>query len=169
MTGSHAGASSLAAEVGRLVAAEPGLVLLDGQSSGVGLDAANAFGAECVQRHTDIRERIRYFPNPYSFNPSFANNPSLISTLKQWRVNLARAAHTVIVFDGGMGTDAEVEVARSMDCYIVPVFGGAGGTGDRLLNDHDIVSRINPNYVSAALAGSATANDIVKCALATFS
>jgi hypothetical protein len=168
VTGSHAQQSVLAADVGRLLAAIPDVVLLDGQSSGIGRDAANAFGTTCVQRHIDIRERIRFFPNPYSFDPAFANNASLLGTLKQWRVSLARAAHSIIVFDGGMGTDTEVEVARELGCIIVPVMGTTNGTGNRLLNDPEVVQRLDANYVSTAKSGKATAKDIVDCLLETF-
>jgi len=167
ITGSHSAKSSLAAEIGTLLALTPGIVLLDGQSSGIGRDAASAFGTACVQQRTDIRDRIRFFPNPYSFDPTFSNNASLLGTLKQWRANLARAAHTFVVFDGGMGTDAEIEVAREMDCVIVPVMGAKGGTADRLLSDRDIVRRLDPTYVANAQAGKATARDVVKCLLET--
>lgn len=167
ITGSHTSTSTLATEIGERLASAPGVVLLDGQSSGIGRDAANAFGTACVQQRTDIRDRIRYFPNPYSFNPTFSNNVSLLGTLKQWRANLARAAHTFVVFDGGMGTDAEVEMAREMNCVIVPVMGSKGGTADRLLGDAQIVRRLDPTYVANAQAGKASAQDVVKCVLET--
>lgn len=168
ITGSHSVHNPLAVEVGTLLASSADVVLLDGQSSGIGREAANAFGMACVQQRTDIRERIRFFPNPYSFDPSFSNNPSLLGTLKQWRTSLARAAHSLVVFDGGMGTEAEIEVAREMDCVIVPVMGAKGGTGGRLLSEPEIIRRLDPTYVTNAQGGKATAEDIAKCLLETF-
>src|ERR1017187_2393208 len=94
----------LASEVGTLLAGVKDLVLLDGQSEGIGREAANAFGEECVRQHFDIRKRIRFFPNPYTFNREFADNRAYLGTLKEWRASLFRSAHIAIVFDGGMGT-----------------------------------------------------------------
>jgi hypothetical protein len=168
VTGSHKKASRLATELGELLATEPNVMLLDGQSSGIGRKAANAFGTECVKQLIDIRDRVRYFPNPYSFDPSFANDRALLGILKQWRASLARAAHAVVVFDGRMGTDAEVEVAREMGCIIIPVPGALGGTGNRLLADTAISSRLDPNYLSAARSGKVTATDIIGCLRAAF-
>jgi len=164
ITGSHTTSDTdIAEKIGGLLALKPDIVLLDGQSSGVGRAAANAFGTTCVQQSSDMRGRIRYFPNPYAFNPKFSDDPSLLGTLRQWRASLARAAHVVVVFDGGMGTDAEVEVVREMDCVVVPVKGVAGGTADRLLSDPKIASRLNPSYVSKAKEGAATAEDVAQC------
>ncbi|MDQ3816065.1 MAG: SIR2 family protein [Acidobacteriota bacterium] len=169
VTGSHTNNNSLAAELGRLLAHEANVIFLDGQSTGIGRDAANAYGAECVNKRVDIRDRVRHFPNPYSFNPSFANDPTLLNTLKQWRASLARAAHSIVVFDGGMGTNAEIELAREMGCVIIPVPGRPKGTASRLLADSDITNRLDPNYIAAASSGMVTAGDIIACLRATFS
>ena len=171
ITGSHTTShTELAEEVGKLLAAESGIVLLDGQqSTGIGRAAANAFGTACVKEFSDIRGRIRYFPNPYAFNQDFSNDASLLGTLKQWRVSLARAAHVVIVFDGGMGTEAEVEVIREMDCTIVPVMGKKEGTAERLLGDPKITDRLSQTYVSKAKEGTAKAVDVVECIIDVFS
>jgi hypothetical protein len=170
ITGSHTTSNTAMAEqIGELLALDSDIVLLDGQSSGVGRAAANAFGTACVQKFRDIRGRIRYFSNPYAFNPKFSDDPSLLGTLKQWRASLARAAHVVVVFDGGMGTDAEVEVVREMDCVIVPVKGGIGGTADRLLSDPKITNRLSPSYVSKAKEGTAKAEDVAQCIVDYFS
>lgn len=170
ITGSHTTSDNEMAEnIGDLLALRKDIVLLDGQSSGVGRAAANAFGTTCVQQSSDIRGRIRYFPNPYAFNPNFSNDPSLLGTLRQWRASLARAAHVVVVFDGGMGTDAEIEVVREMNCVIVPVKGSAGGTADRLLSDPKVASRISKAYVAKAKEGTAIAEDVVQCISDLFS
>ena len=108
VTGSHIDHPSLASEIGTLLAAEEDVVLLDGQSEGTGREASNTFGAECVRRHHDIASGTGYFPNPYAFNPSFSNDPTHLGTLKLWR-GASLSAQVVIVFDGGMGTKAEVK------------------------------------------------------------
>ena len=149
--------------MGKLLADEKDLVLLDGQSEGIGREASNAFGEECVRQHFDIRERIRFFPNPYTFNPSFANNRAYLSTLKKWRASLFRAAHIAIVFDGGMGTGAELEVAREMDCCIVPVPVSLNDLAYKLLADSKIAQKLPSKFLTAAQAVALTAGDVLDC------
>ncbi|MFP2906145.1 SIR2 family protein [Pyxidicoccus sp. 3LFB2] len=169
ITGSHTAGDTKAADIGGLLAGTHEVLFLDGQSEGVGRAAANAFGTACIKVHTDIRDRIRYFPNPYAFNPKFSNDVSLLGPLKQWRASLMRAAHTVVVFDGGMGTDAEVELARSLGCIIVPVPNAPDGTAARLLRDAKIQEALPPDYVASAKVRSPAAEEVVDCVLGTFS
>lgn len=174
-TGSHTGTSThistLAANVGTLLASVKPIIMIDGQSSGIGRDVLNAFGTACVNNRLDIPERIRYFPNPYSVNPAFANNRALLDMLKQWRGSLLRATHTVLAFDGGMGTETEVELARALGCHIVPVPDAAGGLAERLLGDADIrqqLDKIDPSYGPKASSRTLTALDIVECIKRSF-
>lgn len=156
-TGSHAGSSPLAAEVGKLLAGvDPPILMLDGQSSGTSRQVMDAFGTACVIGKKDFRTRIRYFPNPYSVNASFASDPAHLDTLKQWRATLLRATRTMLVFDGGMGTEAEVALARNFRCQIIPVPERPGDLSTRLLQEADIeqhLRTIDPAYLSKATSG----------------
>jgi SIR2-like domain/Sir2- and TIR-associating SLOG family len=168
VTGSHQHQPGVAEELGKELASEKGVVLLDGQSEGTGRSAANSFGATCVEQRQDIRERIRYFPNPYSFNPAFANDRKHLSTLKEWRASLFRAAHVVIVFDGGMGTEAEVEVAREMGCRIIPVPTSSDGSARGLIKDPAIRDHLSEKYLKSADSGSLDAKDVMECVRTIF-
>jgi hypothetical protein len=99
-------------------------------------------------------------------NAAFANDKAYLDTLKQWRATLLRATRTMLVWDGKMGTNAEVELARSYDCLIIPVPGAPDGLATRLLADDAIREKlrsIDPDYLDAALKGPPTARQIVKC------
>ena len=166
VTGSHTNVSDpIAKDLGaRLAALTTPIRLLDGQSEGIGRTVANAFGAVVLHAKQDLRERVRYFPNPYSVDPSMANNAALLPTLKAWRASLFRSARTVVVFDGGMGTAAEVEVARSLRCNIIPVYAAATGTSAMLLRQPDIRTKLDhfdPSYAPKALGGASTVDDLV--------
>lgn len=169
ITGSHTGTDTHAAKIGQLLAAVPDLIFIDGQSDGISRMASDAFGTTCVQNRIDLRGRIRYFPNPYSFNPAFATDPTLLEVLKKWRASLFRAAHSVVVFDGGMGTQAEVELALSLGCVVIPFKGSTGGLAATLLNRTEVTTSLDPNYVSAARSGTASPSDVVDCILKVFS
>jgi len=171
-TGRHTGGSSLAEDVGKLLASiEPPILMLDGQSSGTGRQVMDAFGTACVTNKKDLRERIRYFPNPYSVNHKFASDPAYLDTLKQWRASLLRATRTMLVFDGGMGTEAEVALARDFRCHIIPVPEKSGDFAARLLQEAEIeqlLRTIDPGYLSKATSGSLTSQDVVDCIIRSF-
>lgn len=166
ITGSHAPTAKdkiRAGALGQALAAQDDLELLDGQSDGIGRAALEAFGEACVTGRKDLSSRIHYFPNPYSFNPAFADDKNLLPMLKQARASLMRAAHTLVVFDGGMGTRAEVEVARAMGCRIVPVPGGANGFARELLRDPDIAKDLGPVYMKAVAQGTPITHAVLAC------
>jgi hypothetical protein len=164
ITGRHTSPkNNLAEALGRRLAHHDSIIFLDGQSEGVGRDAANGFGAECVSLRKDMIGRIRYFPNPYAFNPAFSGSHDHLQTLKQWRESLFRAAHIVVVFDGQMGTRAEVEVARSMDCRIIPVPRARRGFANELLGDTSITKVLPKAYLRKAKTGSVKVDDLVAC------
>lgn len=168
ITGSHENHGLLAEEIGRdlaLYANTP--ILLDGQSSGTSRSALLAFQATCIEQKKDIRQKIRFFPNPYAADPSFSNDKRLLPLLKQWRRPLLRQAHTVLVFDGGIGTMAEVEIAESLGCRIVPIPQKDGSVAE-LLDKAEIAADLNnhaPGYLSKAKDYALTADDVVACAL----
>jgi Sir2- and TIR-associating SLOG family len=169
VTGSHeTRGNALASEIGEELGGKDDIVLLDGQSQGIGRSALDAFGSKCLERKKDITERIRYFPNPYAFNPAFANDLTLLDTLKQWRAPLLRAAHTVVVFDGGIGTRAEVEVAQAMRCRIIPVPTSTRGLTRELLEDAAIRADLGSTYLAAIRKRSPSATAIIDCLGAGF-
>jgi flagellar motor protein MotB len=163
VTGSHKLNSKnreIASRLGAMLASIKGVVLLDGQSDGVGRIASNGFGEACITSKQDIRDRIRYFPNPYSFNPKFADDSKHLDTLKEWRASLFRAAHVVIALDGAMGTEAELEVARRMDCRIIPA-PSTEGVVSKLLSDPGICNNLSGDYIGKAKAGKLSVEDII--------
>jgi hypothetical protein len=170
VTGSHAHNNALAAEVGRLLA-DPKLshtVLLDGQSTGISRDLPSAFQSACVEQRIDLNKRIRFFPNPYSSNPRFSNDPQLLPVLKELRSSVLRQAHSALAFDGGMGTQAEVDLAKELGRYIVHVPLTATGSAHSLLADAQIAKELekrSPGYVTKAEALNLSASDITECLL----
>lgn len=170
VTGSHAETSNLAAEVGRLLAdpKQKRTILLDGQSTGISRDLLSAFQSACVEQRIDLNERLRFFPNPYSSNPRFSNDPQLLPILKEWRSTVLRGAHSVLAFDGGMGTQAEVELAKEVGCFVVPVPITATGSAHLLLQDAQIADELekrSPGYVAKAKNLRLSADDIAGCLL----
>jgi hypothetical protein len=146
------------------------VVILDGQSAGTSRSVITAFQERCVRARIDLRDRIRFYPNPYAANPAFSNDSSLLPLLKQWRSSLLRFAHTVIVFDGGMGTTAEAEIALSLGCRIVPVPLSRGGSASLLLDNSQIAKGLESTslaYLTKARSLSLTKDDVVTCVLAT--
>jgi hypothetical protein len=122
ITGSHKEASSnLASELGTLLAEQDMIVLIDGQSDGISRTAIASFVHTGVHQKKDIHNRLRIFPNPYAANPRFESDEDLLPELKKWRAPLIRATHVLVAFPGGMGTGTEVNLARELDCRIVPV------------------------------------------------
>jgi hypothetical protein len=171
VTGSHLGNDARAGEVGTLLAdpSRPPTILLDGQSVGVSRTLLSAFQGACVNQRIDLNERLRFFPNPYAADPKFSNDPTLLPILKQWRGSMLRQAHSVLVFDGGMGTKAEVEIAMELGCCIVPVPNDKTGSAYALL-DNPIVAgdleKRQPGYVVKAKALAIDAREVVNCLLA---
>ncbi len=124
ITGSHSRINDGKCElerVGELLAEQKGLVLLDGQSAGTSRHVVSAYLESCIRKSEDIIRRLRVFSNPYAANPNFSNDRSLLPILMEWRSPLLRSAQIVVVYDGGMGTEEEVRVARELGCRILPV------------------------------------------------
>jgi hypothetical protein len=152
-TGGHELNLPKAVEFGKAFASIPGLTLLDGQSEGVSRSIISAFTEECLRTRRDIRSRVRLFSNPYAISADFNNDPNLLPELKKWRVPLLRETQVMVVFPGGIGTNAEVEVARTMGCYIIPVPLSRNDSAYNLIIDRDIQSSLQariPNYLTAA-------------------
>lgn len=161
VTGSHRNSDQEVEQLGKLLVDIEDIILLDGQSEGVGRTAANAFGSECVRQKKDIRQHVRYFPNPYAFNPGFSDNPSLLGTLKKWRASLFKAAQFVVVYDGGMGTQAEVEIALEMGCRIIPALGSDHPFGKWLIENQRIKEQLTPDFIDCLGKGKPTPQQIL--------
>jgi len=171
VTGAHGADDPRSADIGRMMASPeaPSTILLDGQSTGVSRAVLSAFQEAAVQNKLDLNERLRFYPNPYAANPRFSNDPSLLPVLKQWRGAMLRQAHTVLAFDGGMGTRAETGIAFDLGCCIVPVPSAADGSALALLDEPKIAADLErraPGYVKKAKALTLTAQDVVDCLLA---
>jgi hypothetical protein len=170
VTGSHerdvTGATSHPRSVGELLAEEEGLVLLDGQSTGTGRDVTSAYLERCLRNRVDVLHRLRLFSNPYAANPRFSNDPALLPALQEWRAPLMRSAQVAIVYHGGMGTVAEVELAKDVGCRILPVPEREGDLPTRLLEDSAISAALeaaDPAYVAKARSYSVSPEDVVAC------
>jgi predicted Rossmann-fold nucleotide-binding protein len=172
VTGGHETSSELAKEVGALFAASESerVIMLDGQSAGVSRDLLFEFQGKCVTNKIDINKRIRFFPNPYASNESFSNDSTLLPMLKDLRRPMLRKAHTVLVFDGGMGTEAEVEIAQELGCRIIPVPKKPEGLAARLLRSDKMLKNAldarSPGFVAKAEKFQLTAQDVIECVLA---
>lgn len=170
VTGSHVGDDPQASKIGQLLAKPdaPFPILLDGQSAGVSRAVLSAFQAKAVDQRIDLNERLRFFPNPYAADPRLSDDPALLPILKQLRGTMLRQAHTVLAFDGGMGTQAETEIAIGLGCRIVPVPRQSGGSASDLLSNKTIVDDLelrSPGYVKKAKSFSLTPEDVVDCLL----
>lgn len=172
VTGSHerdvANPTHHPKSVGNLLAEKKGLVLLDGQSTGTGQYVTSAYMETCLRNRVDILPRLRHFPNPYAANPCFSNDRAFLPALREWRASLMRSAQVVIVYHGGMGTEAEVELAKDVGCRILPVPEETGDLPTRLLEDPAIkmdLAELDPAYVAKASSHSVTPEDVVACVM----
>lgn len=172
VTGSHEIGSPIAQSLGNLLAGETDTRLLSGQSSGIGSDVVSAFMEECINKKYDINNRIQIFPNPYAANPAFSNDPTLLADLKKCRAKLMNATQVVIAFSGRMGTEAEVEVAKKLNCKIIPVALSKESLENSVINDliNDTVvieylKKIDIEYYNKLLMGSVSAEDVMKCVI----
>lgn len=172
VTGSHelavSDTESHPRAVGKLLAEKDGLVLLDGQSTGTGRAVTSAYMETCLQKCVDILPRLRLFSNPYAANPRFSNDQTFLPALREWRAPLMRSAQVVVVYDGGMGTEAEVALAKDVGCRILPVPEREGDLPSRLLEDSAISAALeasDPAYVAKARSHSVLPEDVVACVM----
>lgn len=135
ITGSHENNSeTFAEELGKELAIIENITLIDGQSTGISRTCINSYSQVCLKNNFDIHNRIRLFPNPYAINKDFSNDISLLQKLKNWRNPIFRSCQIVIVFDGGLGTKAELELAEQFDNYILPIPLKEGDLAHKTLN-----------------------------------
>jgi len=142
------------------------LTILDGQSEGVSRKIISSFTEACLKKRQDIRCRIKLFINPYAIKNEFNNDPSLIPELKKWRAPLLRKAQIVVVFDGKIGTRAEIDVAKEMGCLIMPVIQKENDFPSTLLQEKDIREQLQesvPGYIEKAETYSMTPTYLKTC------
>lgn len=166
ITGSHNTKNDENVEqLSKALAKEKGFILNDGQSSGVMRVASKLFIETIIEDKADINKRLRFFPNPYAANSKFANDPSLLPTLKQWRIPLFRSTHIMVAFDGGMGTKAEIEVALDTGCIVIPLFKDKKKDTWSLLDNATIkeqISKHDLSYIEKVKKKDANYNDVLE-------
>jgi hypothetical protein len=96
------------------------VILINGQSKGFGASVLNQFITYSINNKTDISSRIKLFPNPYAARPEYSNDSTLLPLLKKERSQMLSMVKVIVPFAGGMGTKAEVEVAKEKNCIIIP-------------------------------------------------
>jgi len=165
VSGSHNSKSTPdAVKLAKGLAIHSDYVLNDGQSSGLMRTVSNTFIETIITNKFDINSRINFFPNPYSANPSFANDPSLLPLLKQWRIPLLRATHVMVAFDGGMGTQAEMEAALDLGCIVVPYFQNDSMDTWTLLDNDMLKSRVSqfdPDFINKVKSKAVSCNEVL--------
>ncbi|SHE81755.1 SIR2-like domain-containing protein [Desulforamulus putei DSM 12395] len=165
-TGSHKVSDPMAREIGKRLANIKNIVLHSGQSSGIGSDVVASFTEECIERKMDITERLHTFPNPYAANPDFSDNPKLIPELKRLRAKLFNATQVVVVFDGGIGTSVEFEIARAFKCKIIPVAQKETEFMKQILGDREIsdfLEQVDKDYFEKAKRFCVKTEDVISC------
>ena len=140
VSGSHSCANPLLEEYGKRLAALNNVIMINGQNEGVGINVLNGFMEEALAQRRELRDSIRFFPNPYAANASFSNDRNLLPLLRDERMTLFLSTRLFVVFNGGMGTEAEIEVAKEKNCNILPAVTKeddykAGTLIYRLIND----------------------------------
>ena len=169
VTGSHEKSNPIAQQLGKFLAEEREITLISGQSTGIGSTVVSAFIEQCIRYKQDINSRLQIYPNPYAANPIYTiNDSTLLQDLKKSRAKLMNATQVVIAFSGGMGTEAEIEVAKSRNCKIVPVVLNTEDLQNKVIKKiledktiSDYLKYINNEYYNKLLAGSVSANDVI--------
>lgn len=122
ITGSHLKEKDdFAKELGAKLAEMQDVKILDGQSTGISRTCISNYSQTCLTKNFDIHNRLVLFPNPYAINKDFSNKKELIPILKKWRNPIFRNCQLIIVFDGKLGTKAELELAEQFRTYILPI------------------------------------------------
>lgn len=150
VTGSHEADLEIAAEIGAVLAARDDVVLLDGQSQGVGRRAVNAFCEVALDQRHELTRRLETFLNPYSIDAAFAVDPTRISQLQGLRAALLRRCSVLVCLPGGLGTAAEVKAGIDLGCRIVPVPQRADDSAFRLLSDPSVQQGLSDTYIQQA-------------------
>lgn len=169
-TGSHtASDTEFAADLGAALAEmSPEVRLLDGQSEGYGRAVIQAFSMSVIHAKQDLQDRIELHANPYAYDPRLSNDPRMLDKLISLRKPLLKGCNVLVAFDGGMGTNAEVNAALNLGCVVLPVPLEANGSARQLLNESRVRRRLDQftsGYAESALSGKPTV-DLICTAIA---
>ena len=124
VTGKHdatAEEQKMANSIGEALAGLKNTILNCGQSTGIGNAAVKSFMDKILSDKQEINQRMRMFPNPYAISPDYANNPSLLPSLKAARIPLISSSKLIIAFQGGMGTETEIDIAFAKEKLVIPI------------------------------------------------
>jgi len=160
ITGSHLVDNDLfAKELGVELAKIDEITILDGQSTGISRTCINNYSLTCLENNIDVHNRMKLFPNPYAINKDFSNRLDLLPVLKQWRNPIFRNCQIIIVFNGGLGTEAELELANQFNTFILPV-----PLKDNDLAHKTLVSnkdKLDSNYYKKAIKCELVVGDVI--------
>lgn len=168
VTGSHdEQTSEIAAAIGNEFANHDDIILLDGQSQGIGQIVLREFSSSAIKNRKDLLGRIEAFHNPYAVNPSFSDSEELIPQLKKHRTPLFRNAQFVILFDGKLGTGVEFDLAVENGCKILPVPNDYNSSVMKTIVNHPAVTsylRKFPDYHEKIIHRIPPTNeDVLRC------
>ncbi len=170
VTGSHEKTNETSRQLGAKLADEKDIILVSGQSSGIGANVVSAFIEQCIIEKYDINNRVKIFPNPYAANEKYSNDPKLLGELKKYRAKLFNSTQVVVVFNGGMGTEAEVEVALNQNCKIIPIILTAEDRNSdvmkKILKNElvmDQIQKLDKEYYDKIIKNEVTVEDIYRC------
>jgi predicted Rossmann-fold nucleotide-binding protein len=170
ITGSHKDACNTAQQLGTALAEESDVILISGQSTGIGATVVSAFIEKCIIIKQDITARLQIFPNPYAANPKYSDDPSLLPEFKRYRAKLLNSTQVAVIFNGGIGTEAEYEVASGRNSKILPVIIKPEDRESELMrkifNDKSVMNTIKETdvgYFHKLLSGTVTSEDIIRC------
>lgn len=120
ISGSHENdGEGIYGEYGKRLAKLKDVIVINGQNQGIGIKVVNGFMETAVNSKKELADIIKFFPNPYAANPDYSNKESLLPQLKATRTALFVSTQLFVVFAGGMGTEAEFEVAKEKGCSIL--------------------------------------------------
>ncbi len=161
ITGSHLiDNDSFAKELGTELAKLDDITILDGQSTGISRTCINNYSQTCLENNIDVHKRMMLFPNPYAINKDFSNRIDLLPVLKQWRNPIFRNCQIIVVFNGGIGTEAELELANQFNTFILPVPLQNNDLAHRILVENK--DKIDSNYYDKAFKCELTVSDVIK-------
>ena len=120
----HADSERTCAEIGRLLAGLPGLVLLTGGVEGIG----EAVGRSFFQARRDAGQEPRVYHILPEGEPAWDNGETLFagSDMTERREVLGRLSALFLLVEGGPRAGHEVDVATSRGATVIPV-GRSGG------------------------------------------
>lgn len=120
VSGSHKNADGeLYINFGRELAKLGDVIVINGQNQGIGIKVVNGFMETAVDSQKELSNIVKFFPNPYAANPDYSKKVNLLPQLKSARMALFVSTQLFVVFAGGMGTTAEVEVAKEKGCLVL--------------------------------------------------